>query len=387
MSDSARSNVAPALAIERIYEGLNAHAGEFERLAREAETQRRPPEELATLMRKVKIPLAKVPRVLGGCELAPHHQIDFFARIAYLNPTAGWLAFNQSGVLGLLGANLPEEGVEQLLAPGACPLVAAVAAPTGKSEKVEGGYRVSGRWSYASGITCADYAFLMTICAEPLEPIGVVLRPDQYELHDDWNVAALQGTGSVDVSVEDAFVPDALACSPLVQLRGGSQYSRIGFRGYVGGENIGFSLGVAQRLLDEIARLAPNKKRVLDPTPVGDRGAFQQELGRADATLRAARAYTMDELERAVTIADASDAPLSPHDIARLDASIGWATESVIQAAMRVFPYAGAGALHLSSPIQRTLRDVIGSGQHIVATNETLDAWGKALMEPSKQAQ
>jgi hypothetical protein len=95
----------------------------------------------------------------------------------------------------------------------------------------------------------------------------------------------------------------------------------------------------------------------------------------------------MDELERAVTIADTREAALSPHDAARLDASIGWATESVIQAAMRVFPYAGAGALHLSSPIQRTLRDVIGSGQHIVATNETLDVWGKALMEPSRHPQ
>ena len=385
MSQPASHHPAPA--IEQIYETLNSHAEEFEGLAREAETQRRPPEELAALMRKVKIPLAKVPRVLGGCELAPEHQVDFFARIAYLNPTAGWLAFNQSGVLGLLGANLPEEGIKQILSPGSCPLVAAVSAPTGKSEKVEGGYRVSGRWSYASGITCAEYAFLLTLCAEPLGPIGVVLRPDQYILHDDWNVAALQGTGSVDVSVEDAFVPDALACSPLVQLRGGSQYSRIGFRGYVGGENVGFSLGVAQRMLDEIARLAPNKRRVLDPAPVGDRGAFQQELGRADATLRAARAYAMDELRRALAVADASDAPLSPHDTARLDASIGWTTESIIQAAMRVFPYAGAGALHLSSPIQRTLRDVIGSGQHIVATNETLELWGKALMERNRDTE
>jgi hypothetical protein len=54
---------------------------------------------------------------------------------------------------------------------------------------------------------------------------------------------------------------------------------------------------------------------------------------------------------------------------------------------VRLFPYAGAGALHLSSPIQRTLRDVIGSGQHVIATNETLDAWGKALMEQAAEPQ
>jgi alkylation response protein AidB-like acyl-CoA dehydrogenase len=385
MEATAAPTIAPT--IESIYGALNEHAAEFEALAREAETERRPPEALAALMRKVRIPLSKVPHAVGGCELAPAQQIDFFARIAYLNPTAGWLAFNQSGVLGLLAANLSDEGIEQLLPPGACPLVAAVSAPTGRSEKVDGGYTVSGRWSYASGVTCADYAFLMTICPDPPGPLGVLLRPDQFELHDDWNVAALQGTGSLDVSAENAFVPDALACSPLVQRRGGSQYSRIGLRGYVGGENLGFSLGVAQRMVHEIARLAPSKKRVLDPTPVGDRGAFQQELGRADATLRAARAYAMDEFERAIAIADSTEAHLSPQDTARLDASIGFATESIIQAAVRLFPYAGAGALHLSSPIQRTLRDVIGSGQHVIATNETLDAWGKALMEQAAEPQ
>ncbi len=63
-----------------------------------------------------------------------------------------------------------------------------------------------------------------------------------------------------------------------------------------------------------------------------------------------------------------------------IGAAIGFATESICQAAARLFPYAGAGALHLSNPIQRCFRDVLGSGQHIVATNETLEHWGKALM-------
>ena len=119
---------AAPISIEAIYEDLETLAPKFEALAREAETERQPPDALAALIRKARIPMAKVPEVLGGCELSPGAQVDFFARIAYLNPTAGWLAFNQSGVLGLIGANMSEEGLDQVFAGDQCPLAAAVSA-------------------------------------------------------------------------------------------------------------------------------------------------------------------------------------------------------------------------------------------------------------------
>jgi len=370
-----------SMSAEQIHEAISKLAPEFEAEARKCEVERRPTEALAQLMRQTQIPMSKVPKVLGGCEISPAEQVDFFARLAYLNPTAAWIGFNYSGVAGMIGACLPEAGVEQLFGAGRSPLIAAVSAPTGKSERVEGGYTVSGAWRYASGVTCADYVFLMTICNEPLGPLGVVIPVEQVELIDDWHMAALQGTGSVDVKAEGVFVPDAMTGSPLIQVRGGSQYTRMGYRGYVGGENFGFTLGVAQRLVEETAKLAKTKKRVLDPHTVGDRGAFQQELARADVAMRSSRIYLMDELDRAEAICDESQEPLSPHDNARVEAAVGYATETTIQACTRLFPYAGAGALHLDHPIQRGLRDVIGSGQHLVATNETLDLWGKALLE------
>jgi len=370
-----------AMSIDEIYGALDTLSADFEAEARKCETERRPTEALANLMRQARTPLAKFPRVLGGCEIHPAEQVDFFSRIAYLNPTAGWLAFNQCGVLGLIGATFTEEGLEEIFAKTPCPLVAAVSAPTGRSQKVDGGYKVSGRWAYASGATCADYVLLVTICEDPPAPVAVLIPRDEIKIHDDWNVAALQGTGSVDVEVQDKFVPETMTSVPLFQKRGGAQYLKLGYRGYVGGENFGFTLGVAQRLLDEIACLAKTKKRVLDPNTVGERGAFQQALGRADATLRASRAYLQDEYRRSMAIAEQSDQPLPPGEVARLEAAVSWCTESAIQAGMNLFSFAGAGALHLSSPIQRTFRDLVGSGQHIVATNETLDTWGRALLE------
>jgi hypothetical protein len=89
----------------------------------------------------------------------------------------------------------------------------------------------------------------------------------------------------------------------------------------------------------------------------------------------------MDELDQALRVAEETGEPLPPHQQARLEAAVSWVTESAIQAGTRLFAYAGAGALHLSSPIQRAFRDLVGSGQHLVATNETIDVWGRSLME------
>ena len=84
-----------------LYEALEAIAPELEALSREAEIKRSAPDALAALLKQARIPMAKVPREVGGYEIPPSEHVDYFARIAYLNPTAGWLAFNQSGSAGL----------------------------------------------------------------------------------------------------------------------------------------------------------------------------------------------------------------------------------------------------------------------------------------------
>ena len=124
-----------------LHEALEKIAPELEALSRDAEVLRRAPEELAGLLKQARLPMAKVPREVGGYEITPAEQVDFFARISYLNPTAGWLSFNQNGSSGMLAATLPEAGLARLFASDS-PLLAAVAAPAGQSRAVDGGYRV-----------------------------------------------------------------------------------------------------------------------------------------------------------------------------------------------------------------------------------------------------
>ena len=361
-------------------DAIDAVAEELEALSREAEVLRRAPDTMGALLKKARIPMAKVPKDVGGYEISPAEQVDFFARLAYLNPTAGWLAFVQNGAAGMVGAGLPDEGIQEVFAEDS-PLLAAVAAPTGQSQAVSGGYRINGRWRYVSGAHISEWILLMTIGSDPPGPRMVVLRTEEVELVDDWHVAALQGTGSVDVVADDVFVPEARTLQPAQMLRGGPQYSQLGFKGYVAGENFGFSLGVAQRYLDEMATYARNKKRAADETSVADRAVFQHALASADMMCRATRVHMKYELDRAEALAREMGAPLAAEDMARLEAALSWSTHELVAATVKLFPFAGAGALHLENATQRSLRDLLGSGQHQVVDVHAIEAWGAMLVQ------
>ncbi len=88
MSGSEFLASRPQISVQEITDAFDALAPEFEAEARRCEIERRPTAALADLMRQSKIPLAKLPHDVGGCELCPSDQIDFFARLAYVNPTA-----------------------------------------------------------------------------------------------------------------------------------------------------------------------------------------------------------------------------------------------------------------------------------------------------------
>ena len=372
----------PPTEIDALYEALETAAPEFEATAREAEIQRSAPDRLAAALRAAKVPLVKAPREVGGFEMAPAQQVDYFARLAYLNPTAGWIAFNQAGSLSLIASKLAEAGLEKLFARGA-PLVAAVSNPTGRSARDGNGFRASGRWQYASGVACSDYAVLMTICEDPPAPLGVIVPVSELTFHDDWHVAALQGSGSIDVSLDDAFVPTEMTFDPFgPQQRGGPMFA-LGYKVFVAGENFGFSLGVAQRFLHEISEQLRHKRRVIDPGTVGARSAFQVEVARTDFVLRSARALMLEELETAMEFV-AREGLQPEENRLRVEGALSWATESVVQACVRLFPFAGASALHLDNPLQRALRDLIGSGQHYVASNQQIEDWGRWLAGPEE---
>jgi alkylation response protein AidB-like acyl-CoA dehydrogenase len=98
----------------------------------------------------------KSPRELGGFEADPVTQIEVIERIAYVDTSAGWSMFVGSGTLALIAAWMPDEGISDFLVDGRLPRTAGGVAANGRAERVDGGYRLTGRWPFGSGSEHAE---------------------------------------------------------------------------------------------------------------------------------------------------------------------------------------------------------------------------------------
>jgi alkylation response protein AidB-like acyl-CoA dehydrogenase len=189
---------------------------------------------------------------------------------------------------------------------------------------------------------------------------------------------ALKGTGSFTVHVDDVFVPDSMVIDPsIAPLRGGPMFE-IGYQAYVAAENLGFTMGVCQRFMDELATYANGKARGFDGR-LADRGAFQYEFGKGSLAIDAARAFGLRAFEEAdMTLL--SGRRLSAREQGYVVAMMAYCTESAANTVSHLFHFAGAGALFNSSILQRCFRDAHGSVQHHVASNIAYDRFGQSLL-------
>ena len=214
--------------IEELTKGIKARHQDLDAHAQEAETLGKASDQLVQIMRDLKVPLVKVPAAAGGDQLSMNDQLSYFEALSYSNPTAGWTGFNHAGAAGMAGARLNDLGIETVFGSGAVPFFAAVAAPSGQFISVEGGIELSGTYRYASGATHAEW-FLFTGIESSEKPsvrLACVAAQD-VTLGDDWDVMALKGTGSVDVTLDSVFVPEHLLADPFVPPERGGTMSNL----------------------------------------------------------------------------------------------------------------------------------------------------------------
>lgn len=338
--------------------------------------------------------MAAVPGALGGSEADPLTLFEVFEEAARADGSAGWCLMIGALQSGLAAAFLPDEAIEAVFAASRMPLVAGGFVPRGQARRVEGGYRVSGRWSYGSGCRHASWMLLTGIVpagearaddsANPLIPAGaemrVFLKPvGEVEIHDCWHVAGLKGTASCDYSVHDAFVPEAFSFRFFGAPRRGGALFRLPGQTFVAPGHAGVAIGVARRALDEITALAGDRLRLAASSVLAASGAFQQELAHAESQLRAARLLVLDALGDAWRSVRAG----TPLDLAqRADVSLAAAHANRTAQEVTTFAFrAGGGeALYLGSPIQRCWRDAFAAGQHFSVNAQIFERAGQVLL-------
>lgn len=385
---------------DQLIAGIRASREKLESAGDRAEELRTLPHDAVAILRSLGLFWLKTPAELGGTPLTPAEFSEVIEELAYVDTSTAWAAMIGAGCNGLTGGWLPDEGAQRVFGAGpdrVRPVVAGQLAPRGTGHPVRGGYLVSGRWAFSSGIVHADWligAFKPedgTDGADDGDAAGtgfgrmvVFLVPKaQAEVIDNWHVAGLQGTGSLDFSVDGVFVPAEMTYelgSPAV--RGGDLF-RLGMPAFVSNEVPPLAIGLARRALDDMTELATHTARFPGGPTVSERAVFHKELGRAETRIRAARAVHREAMTAAWEAAVAGSAPGEELQLAVTTASV-YAVETCADVVSDLFRYGGGRVLALSSPMQRHLRNVLAARQHLALSEEHYETAGRYLLQTVK---
>lgn len=277
-------------------DAVREHRGAFESAARRAEDERTLPADIVELLRDLRLFWLKTPRELGGSELDPLAFCDVIEEIAYYDASAAWATIIGNGTTGVVAGWLPDDGLREVFGGPEMPVCAGQLVARGTATPVDGGYTVIGRWGFGSGINHASWIATGCKVAGGDEQILIVVPKSDVRLHDTWYVAGLQGTGSGDYSMDEVFVPASRTFAwPSPALRGGDLFKQPTPL-FVSNELSPVVVGVARRAIDDMYALAGATGRKPGTAYVGERAAFQKDIARAEARLRAASLLARDSV-------------------------------------------------------------------------------------------
>jgi alkylation response protein AidB-like acyl-CoA dehydrogenase len=329
------------------------------------------------------------PRSVGGDEFEPAVYIDAVGELAKADGSVGWCA-SIANSIGLFAPYLDLQATHTVFGD---PRATCAWGPPNECRglAVPGGYRVTGRWDFASGCRHSNW---MGAHGSVVEPDGSLRlntsgRPtvltwlfptEQATLLDNWDPIGLRGTASESYTVEDLFVPEEFTGTredPTLRREPGPLYAFPQQTLYsVGIASV--ALGIARGMLDAFLELALRKT----PRGTGRLAAnpvIQAEVARAEARLGAARCYLIDTVTEIYRRAG----PAAPIDIAdRARARL--AGSNVISASIAVadwtYKAAGIDAIFPGNPFERRFRDIHTVSQQIQSRDAHYETVGQVLL-------
>ncbi|MEQ9394649.1 flavin-dependent monooxygenase [Haliea sp.] len=364
----------PPLRAQDIYDRVLALGDLFRRNAAEARKLRRVPQENIDALQEAGFFLALQPRRWGGHEVDPQDFFRMHLAIAENCMSTAWA----SGIVAVHAfqlALMDERAQQDVWGKDIHTRISSSYAPLGKVTEVEGGFRLSGRWGWSSGSDHCTWVFLGAICPDGGFRSFLVPRGD-YEIVDTWHAMGLQGTGSNDIVVDDAFVPDYrthkaedgfLGTNPGVTADSAPLYRLPWAQLFVRVVSTP-AIGAARDALDLYRQLVVGKASG-DLTKLAGDTATQERIAAAITSIDEMEAILFRNFDRMMTqVTAGEEVPVLERIKYRYQASL------VIERCMAVvdslFSSAGGGSVFLGSEIQQRFLD-IHTGRAHVANNPT----------------
>jgi 3-hydroxy-9,10-secoandrosta-1,3,5(10)-triene-9,17-dione monooxygenase len=339
-----------------------------ERVAR-AEQLRRLPEETFAEFQEAGLFRCIQPRRWEGFELDPATFFQAIVEVSAVCASTGWVL----GVVGVHNWHLalfPPQAQQDVWGEDTSIQMSTSLAPTGRIERVAGGFRLSGRWSFSSGCDYCQWAALGGVAppAEEGEPpdARVFLLPRQdYTIDDNWHVVGLCATGSKDIVVEDAFVPEYRTHSyldafhlrnPGAALNDGPLY-RLPFGAMFPNSIASPAIGVAMGALAAFREQSQARLNLRDGSRLAEDPFMQMRLAESAAEIDGAYSRILGNFTEMYGLACAGkEIPLARRARYRWDFSkaVDWS----LRAVSRLMEASGGRGIFLNNPIQRAWRDV-----------------------------
>lgn len=274
--------------------------------------------------------------------------------------------------------HFPERAQDEFFADGPDTLFSSGLDPSrGTAEPVDGGFRVSGRWSYSSGCDAASWVMVATT---PSDMLWLLLPRGDYEIVDTWFSSGLRGSGSKDVVVTDRFVPAHRAIHPDRagdgEATGWTLHARPSYRPplrcLTGWDLAAPVIGMAQGAIDEVTARPRAAQSV----------ALQLRVAEASAEVDAARALQRADVREILDRA-AREEPFTERDRARYRRDKAFVVKLSVQAVNRLFEASGARGVLESEAIQRFHRDVHAASHHAaLGWDAPAEHYGRLAMGP-----
>lgn len=327
------------------------------------------------------------PVVAAGSEPSFTEMIETWIEMAWQDGSFGWVGIANLPSSFAAAAYLPDEGfAEVFTANDNRVTMGGQFFPNGQGIAVDGGYQLSGSWSFGSGIGHSEYVaagFLpldngeMRWISEGLPEMHVAVLPrEQVSFNDGWHVQGLKGTGSYDYSVADVFVPrhrtfELFARRPR---RGTSPATRMGLMPVTAAGHASWALGVSKSMLDDVQELAATKFRMSDMASLASRPTFQKGLAQHRAAWRAAHLLVLDAFTTAEAAVAAGD-ELTPALRADMRVAAVYATDTARSCAQWAHLVAGTSSIREGTRLERAFRDMYTGTQHaFISEKVAIDA-------------
>jgi alkylation response protein AidB-like acyl-CoA dehydrogenase len=351
-----------------------------ERRREEFGDQKSVPVDVVAEFKKAGIYRAATPKRFGGDALPPAEFLKIIERISAVDASAGWVASFGSALVYL--AALPLETQAKLYADGPDVVFAGGLFPLQKVDRLPGGWNVTGEWKFSSGCQGAEIigVGLAGGDASNGKPLTALLRPDQVQIVENWDVVGLKGTGSNDLRVQGEFVPDEWTF-----IRGGEptvdeplyRYPAIAYAAQV---LAAVNLGTGRAALDYAIRVGSGRSGITGAPKLADRAYYRIDIAKAEASLLSARAFFYDISEEVFATVNAGD-PATNKQKALLRLASTHVAKVGAAAVQSAYTLSGTAAIYDSNPMQRYLRDASVVTQHAFLGDGIYDGAGAVLMD------